>query len=129
MIQGRKFATSRTKKYGMPGYEFEAFGFVFVIERHERLQLAVIAERHFEAEGFYGSEEFKNEWKSIHPRRGFDPEQHVWVHWFHRKDPRHQPHFVPVEKQMDLDREWVTANDLDVGQSCNCERKSIDASH
>lgn len=121
IIAGRKIATSRTKTYGKPGDEFEAFGYVFVIERQERISLGVVAHRHYEAEGFDSPEGFKNEWISIHPGRGYEPEQKVWMHWFHRKGVRHMPHFVPEEKQMELGRSWLTDEDIAPGVKCNCE--------
>lgn len=127
IIQGHKIATSRTKKYGKPGDEFEAFGYVFVIERQEYISLGVVANRHYEAEGFETPEQFKDEWMQIHPRRGYDSEQKVWVHWFHRKGVRHMPHFVPEEKQLELGRSWLTDNDIAPGVRCNCEVRN--ASH
>jgi len=102
IIAGRKTATSRTKKYGNIGDEFEAFGYVFVIQRQERVKLSVVAQQHFRAEGFKNSGDFMNEWVSIHARKRYDPEQRIWLHWFQRKVPRHQPHFTPTEKQMEL---------------------------
>ncbi len=126
IIQGRKTVTSRTRKYGKPGDEFEAFGFVFVVDRLERVRLATVANQHFQVEGFSNPEQFKNEWMDIHPRRGYDSEQRVWLHWFRRKDPRHQPHYTPTEIQMGLDREWMTLSDGLVGASCNCETKTYD---
>ncbi len=121
IIQGRKIATSRTRKYGKPGDEFEAFGYVFVIERQERISLGVVAYRHYQAEGFDTPEQFKNEWMQIHQQRGYDSEQKVWMHWFGRKGVRHKPHFVPEEKQMELGREWLTDSDIAPGIKCNCE--------
>jgi len=101
IITGRKHATSRTKKYGNIGDEFEAFGFVFVIQRQERLRLAVVAQAHFMAEGFEHPDEFKIEWALNHPGKGYRSDQRVWIHWFNRKIARHQPHFTPTEKPMD----------------------------
>lgn len=114
LIEGRKIATARTKKYGNIGDEFEAFGYVFVIQRHERLRLAVVAQAHFVAEGFEHPDEFKIEWAKIHPRKGYNSEQRVWLHWFHRKGVRHMPHFVPEEKQMELGREWLKSADISI---------------
>jgi len=122
IIGGRKTATSRTTKYGNPGDQFEAFGHVFVIDRHERVKLSVVAREHFRAEGFEHPDEFKIEWADIHPSKGYDPNQRIWLHWFQRKVPRHQPHFTPTEKQMELDRDWMTLSDEKSGESCQCER-------
>ena len=105
MIAGRKTVTSRNKKYGNPGDEFEAFGYVFVIERHERTSLRTVAEHYYEAEGFVGSMSFRAEWRSIHPLKGYDPDQRVWVHWFRRKDKKHdrRANRFPVARQLELD--------------------------
>jgi len=89
IITGRKTATSRTTKYGSPGDEFEAFGYVFVIERHRRLRIEFVANQLYAVEGFDSPLEVLKEWRSIHTVEGFDPEQRVWVHWFRRKVPRH----------------------------------------
>ncbi len=122
IIGGHKIATSRTTKYGSPGDEFEAFGYVFVLERQERARLGIVAAMHYAEEGFSSKSQFITEWIDDHPERGYHTEQKVWLHWFQRKVARHQPHFTPVEKPMELDREWMTLNDEKLGETCQSER-------
>jgi len=82
MVTGRKTATSRTHKYGNPGDSFWAFGVLFDIKRVSKLPLSVVAEKHYQAEGFESPEAFRSVWVSLHPRKGWQPEQLVWFHEF-----------------------------------------------
>jgi len=84
MLSGRKTATSRTKRMGLVGDQFEAFGATFQIAILSNWSLASIANVFYILEGFESREEFIECWKLIHPRKGYDPEQRVWLHIFKR---------------------------------------------
>lgn len=82
LLFGNKTWTSRTKRYGDKGDSFEAFGATFLIEKVFKESLGNIASYHFKEEGCGSRQEFINIWRKIHPRKGFDPSQMVWVHQF-----------------------------------------------
>lgn len=93
MLSGRKTCTSRTKRFGEGGDTFEAFEAEFILERNnaglntiavDRFPLSYVAKYFFGGEGFDTTEDFIECWKKIHPRKGYDPEQKVWVHYFRR---------------------------------------------
>ncbi len=86
MLDGKKTCTSRTKRYGEVGDTFEAFGAELRIAITHKHPLYNVADILYEQEGFDTPEEFKACWIKLHPRRGFDPEQKVWVHFFRRTD-------------------------------------------
>ena len=91
ILSGQKTCTSRTKQYGKFGDTFEAFGAEFTITHLERANkygytLFDIAHYHYREEGFDTPEEFIECWKKIHPRKGYDPDQTVYVHFFKRLD-------------------------------------------
>jgi len=77
-----KCATSRTKKYGNVGDTFKVDGNTFKIDLVVKLPLWFIAKFLYESEGCVSEAEFINVWNSIHPRKGFDPNQVVWYHLF-----------------------------------------------
>ena len=80
---GEKTWTSRTRKYGTTGDRFEAFGAVFELIEITKLRLGMVV-HHYREEGCDSKEHFVEVWRQIHPREGFDPDQEVWVHKFHR---------------------------------------------
>jgi len=87
MLQGTKTMTSRTRKYSKTGDTFEAFGAAFRILYIIEMQLEEVVEHWYE-EGCRSKEEFVNVWNRIHPLKGYDPEQWVWVHFFEKvKEP------------------------------------------
>jgi len=83
MIKGAKTWTSRTKPYGKPGDTFDVFGHTFEIVKTQRRILDDVAE-HYNEEGCASREDFVELWKKIHPRKGFNPWQRVYVHIFRR---------------------------------------------
>ena len=86
MLSGTKNKTSRTKKYGQIGDTFKAFGATFIMINQEEEELQFVAEHYYEDEGFKKPKEFISIWVEIHPRKGWDPKQKVWVHEFMRTD-------------------------------------------
>jgi hypothetical protein len=86
MLSGKKIKTSRNKKYGTVGETFKIFGGTFEITAIEKKTLQEIAEKHYVEEGCQSPEEFKNIWIKLHPIKGFEGEQEVFVHSFVRVD-------------------------------------------
>jgi hypothetical protein len=82
MITGSKTMTSRNKQYGNPEDTFIAFDTIFTIVKVSRELLDIVANSYYKQEGFESPEEFKEIWAKIHPIKGWDPEQIVWVHEF-----------------------------------------------
>jgi hypothetical protein len=82
MLTGVKTWTSRTKKYGEAGDTFEAFGRTFRIDDVFKNRLGNVASLYYDREGVGSKQEFVELWKKIHPRKGFEPGQLVWVHQF-----------------------------------------------
>ncbi len=77
--------TCRTRKYGEPGDILEIPGvagcFIELVDVRQ-VQLGDVALHHYKQEGCESPEEFKNIWNEIHPRRGFHPDDWVWLHEF-----------------------------------------------
>lgn len=86
LLSGKKTETSRNKKYGGIGWEFEAFGAKFAILDIRKVELRVVAEHHFDKEGFESPREFVDCWEKIHPIKGYFPDHKVWLHTFKRID-------------------------------------------
>jgi len=86
LLSGRKTMTSRTKKYGKPGDQFEAFGGIFHLTEVRKKLLGGIAEHYFHQEGCDSPIHFQQVWKALHPRKGFDPEQEVYLHIFEKAE-------------------------------------------
>jgi hypothetical protein len=85
MIGGYKIMTCRTKRMGNPGDTFTSFGFEFILTHVFRIPLDYVARDCWEQEGCYSIEQFKEVWRNIHPKNGFDPCQIVWAHCFQLK--------------------------------------------
>ena len=84
MLDGTKTWTSRTRKYGEKGDTFDAFGTTFeIIEEPEKKALEFVG-YHFKEEGFSCWRDFYDFWNKIHPRKGFDRYQRVYVHIFRK---------------------------------------------
>lgn len=86
LLSGSKTLTSRTKKLGNKGDTFRAFGGYFLLELVWREKLRRVRDLYYEEEGCSSPEEFEEVWKSLHPRKGFDPDLKIWVHKFGRLD-------------------------------------------
>ena len=84
MLAGTKQCTSRTRRYGHVGDTFSAFGADFVLTNIVKLPLADVASMLHRQEGFSSQEAFIELWAKIHPRKGWVPQQQVWVHWFRK---------------------------------------------
>jgi hypothetical protein len=82
MKEGKKTKTSRNKKYGKPGMKFKIFGQEFELTEIKEENLDYIANNFYEEEGFSSPEEFKEIWKKLHPRKGWVPDQVVFIHEF-----------------------------------------------
>jgi len=79
---GVKTMTSRTRRYGRVGDVLDTpFGPVRLV-RVDRLPLVDVACDRFGDEGFGTPVAFTEAWARIHPRKGFVPNQLVWVHEF-----------------------------------------------
>ncbi len=82
---GRKTCTARTHRFGKPGdlLDTEGAGVVRLIGI-EQVALRVVRDKHWQREGLASPEAFESIWREIHPRKGFDPDQMVWLHMFER---------------------------------------------
>ena len=84
MLKGYKIQTARTKRYGRLGDTFTAFGQKFVITRVFQYFLSTVAKYNYRIEGLDSPEQFQEIWKRLHPRKGYRPDDKVWVHVFKR---------------------------------------------
>lgn len=80
ILGGRKFVTTRSKKYGDVGDVFTIFGETFILTSIFKRPLDSVATLLYEAEGFNSRAEFIECWEKIHPRVGFVPNREYWVH-------------------------------------------------
>jgi hypothetical protein len=80
--KGKKTATSRRTKYGEPEDTFIVGEQKFQITNVLYLPLRLIANRYYLEEGAKSEEEFIEIWKGIHPIRGWNPDQKVYIHFF-----------------------------------------------
>lgn len=83
-LEGRKHATSRTKKYGDPGDTFFIKDMLLEITSVSKWELLEVYWFGYKAEGFDSSEAFEAKWIKLHPRTGFVPEQKVWFHEYRK---------------------------------------------
>ena len=81
-IDGRKTCTSRNKKCGEPGDDFEIGEHLFILTSVTRQYLNTIASSRFKEEGFDSPEAFMDAWAELHPRNGWEPHKQVWLHEF-----------------------------------------------
>lgn len=79
---GRKTATSRTSRYGDAGDVLQGPGVLLRLTSVERVTLQQVQQQHWREEGVASPEEFEEVWRKIHPGRGWDPAQKVWLHFF-----------------------------------------------
>jgi len=82
IINGKKSATSRYKKYGESGDTFTIGKTDYILNGVMKSRLADVAKRFYTDEGCDTPEEFKEIWTEIHPRRGFRPDDIIWIHFF-----------------------------------------------
>lgn len=86
MLEERKTATSRTRKYGSPGDTFAVFGATFVIVEVFQQRLSEVKNELYKAEGCPTPAAFECIYTRLHPRVGFQPDKVVYVHIFKRID-------------------------------------------
>ena len=84
MLNNVKTSTTRMKPMGHVGDRFMAFGAEFEILSVEHVHLGDVADILWKEEGATSRDEFIEIWKSIHPRKGFDPKRRAWLHHFRR---------------------------------------------
>ena len=86
ILAGRKTCTSRNKRYGNPGDTFnvrdETEETVCELTEVKKEKLQTVAYEYYRAEGFNSVEGFVDKWNEIHPRKGYQPLQEVWLHIF-----------------------------------------------
>lgn len=78
-----KRQTARYRKMAAVGDCFEAFGATFTVTGVYKRPLWTIASS-YSVEGFDSIADFKDFWGKLHPKRGFQPLDKVWVHTFRR---------------------------------------------
>ena len=83
MRNGKKTMTARTRKKGEVGDVFWAFDAWFRITNVQRVRLRFVR-NNWQYEGMESPEEFEAVWRKLHPRRGFHPNDWVWLHEFKR---------------------------------------------
>ena len=79
---GLKTMTTRTKPYGKAGDLLQGPDCRLLLIAVDETRLALVANFCFSQEGFDSTEDFETAWAKIHPRRGYQPNQEVWLHRF-----------------------------------------------
>lgn len=85
---GEKTMTCRMKKYGEPGdilyvpVSPDIRPLMIQILEVRQVKLGEVAGLYYREEGCATTRDFMNVWNQIHPKRGFDSEQVVWLHIF-----------------------------------------------
>jgi hypothetical protein len=88
VLLGHKHCTSRRKKYGEVGDIFFVSNGALksacwcVLIAHTRHTVGYVADNLYRLEGFDSPGAFRSVWREIHPRKGCDDLEPVWVHWF-----------------------------------------------
>ncbi|KKK50918.1 hypothetical protein LCGC14_3120210 [marine sediment metagenome] len=82
MLDGRKTATTRTKRFGKVGDVFDAFGELFWISDVQAVKLFDVADLEFSAEGFEDPDAFLEVWDRLHPRVKHNLDRVVYLHRF-----------------------------------------------
>ena len=91
MLSGRKTVTSRTRRHGYAGDTFQAWGRTFEIIGVHKMLLITVRDLWYEDEGCKSPKEFEDTWMKLHRRRGFVPEEVVWLHEFKLLDREEKP--------------------------------------
>jgi len=86
LADGRKTATTRSKRYCKAGETFTAFSMSFTAIAVTKTTLRNVAENFFKTEGLSTTEDFVRVWDEIHPRKKYadNPERVIWLHIFKR---------------------------------------------
>ena len=79
---GRKTMTTRTKPYGKAGDVLQGPDCHLLLVEVNKTRLAIVANFCFTQEGFDSTEDFETAWAGLHPKRGYQPNQEVWLHRF-----------------------------------------------
>ncbi|MBA7550574.1 hypothetical protein ES705_43093 [subsurface metagenome] len=86
VLAGKKTCATRNKRYGGMGDTFEVVAALDYatcrITNLARLTLGNVAFAFFAKEGFESPDGFKKKWVQLHPVKGFEPDQLVWLHEF-----------------------------------------------
>ena len=80
--EGRKYCTSRNKRYGVVGDTFRATGKDWRLVSVQKMTLGMVATHLYEMEGADTPIDFIAVWDDIHPYKGFREDWLVWVHFF-----------------------------------------------
>ena len=81
----KKSMTTRTKRYGKEGDLFSVSKDCTIrLLLVTKTCLAIVANTYWREEGCTSPNHFINEWKCIHPKRGYVPTDIVWLHSFER---------------------------------------------
>lgn len=81
LLNGTKIFTARTKRMGKYTDTFQAFGQTFTLVDITEMPLENVAD-FWESEGCKSREHFIEVWCEIHPIKGYDPKQMVYLHQF-----------------------------------------------
>ena len=81
LLSGVKRCTARTTRMGAGGDRFLAFDQWFDLKIVTEAPLHYVADL-WRQEGCTSREHFIEVWESMHPSRGYQPEQIVFLHWF-----------------------------------------------
>ncbi len=81
ILNGKKRATARFKKYGQVGDYFVVDNKTFRLAAVSKLPLGLVATQLFDIEGCDSPEHFWKIWNAIHPKRN-SPDEIVYVHLF-----------------------------------------------
>jgi hypothetical protein len=82
MLKGEKTCTSRVRRYGVVGDYFKVFNVEFEITDIKEVRLEEVRDKYYIQEGCDSKEKFEKIWSNIHTKKGFVPEQMVWLHIF-----------------------------------------------
>lgn len=81
LLLEQKSLTARTKRFGSAGDRFQVFGATFELLTVTQVPLSHVA-AHWHEEGCRSEADFIDIWVSLHPKKGYDPLQVVWLHRF-----------------------------------------------
>lgn len=84
LLSGRKTWTARPRRMAAEGDRFWAFGAHFRVKSVVRVPLWYVANNWVD-EGCDSQQDFIETWEAIHPRKGYQPEQLVWLHIFEKE--------------------------------------------
>lgn len=79
---GVKSATTRRKRYGLPGDQFIVNDRAYELTAVKRVTLETVKNECWKVEGCNNADHFKKIWVEIHRRMGFIPHMRVWIHFF-----------------------------------------------